>query len=259
MNVREPAHSQLPLFADRSLEQKIEFLHTLVEDMYGIYFFGARRRILEILDRYACADDDEEGRIRRIRDLVEQVPNIFCKNCEIGHITGSALIVDLQRESFLLHYHKRLGKWLQFGGHCGFGDHGFETNPADVALREAGEETGIGGLEHLTRYIAEDTATSEQGDLREGEEASRIDPVDIDIHDVCSGKGTPGHVHLDFRYILAVPDANPVIQPQEGESNQFAWIEFRTFQLYQDKVDRSLRRFIKKAERLIRRENFRRC
>jgi len=196
-------------------------------------------------------DQDEVRNIHRIRALVEQVPNIFCQNCEIGHITGSALIVDLNTESFLLHYHKKLGKWLQFGGHFGFGEYGFELDPADVALREAEEETGIVGLDHLVKYLARREEAVVQGGLCEGVVRNSIDPVDIDIHDVPSAKGAPDHVHLDFRYVLAVPDENPVLQPPEGESTQFLWVPFGYPEYYRGKVDSSLLRLIEKAELLM--------
>lgn len=252
MDIKEPAHAQLPLFEDRSPEQKIDYLHLLIEDLYSIYFHDARRRILAILDQYNSVDEAELKNISQIRDLVERVPNIFCQNCEKGHITGSALIVDLKAEAFLVHYHKKLGKWLQFGGHCGFGNSGFELNPADVALREAEEETGILGLAHFKDCISDGLNTAIQIDRsQERARNSILPPVDIDIHAVSSVRGAPDHLHLDFRYLLVVPGTDSVIQPGVGESTQFAWVEFRNVESYRDRLDGSLLRLIGKAELLI--------
>ena len=250
MTIREPAHAQSPLFEDRSLDQKIASLHTLVEDLYSIYFYGARKHILRILDGYICSNEEEIHNVNRIRDLIERVPNIFCQNCEVGHITGSALVVNVQTESFLLHYHKKLDKWLQFGGHCGFGENGFEVDPADVALREAQEETGIRGLQHLLTELAAQSAASE-GKMEGSGLHKTICPVDIDIHDVPAWKGAPHHVHLDFRYVIVVRDKNSVIQPAEGESTQFLWTEFHKRELLKEKIDSSLCRLIGKAELLL--------
>ncbi|MFB6617799.1 NUDIX hydrolase [Streptomyces sp. NPDC085524] len=61
------------------------------------------------------------------------------KPCRAGHVTGSALVIDPVGGRVLLTLHKKLGMWLQMGGHCEPGD---ETL-AGVALREAAEESGI--------------------------------------------------------------------------------------------------------------------
>ncbi|MGW0872314.1 NUDIX hydrolase [Streptomyces sp. NPDC002740] len=69
-------------------------------------------------------------------------PDGLWKACGDGHITASALVIDPERGRVLLTLHKKLRMWLQMGGHC---------EPADptvraAALREATEESGIGGL-----------------------------------------------------------------------------------------------------------------
>ena len=58
------------------------------------------------------------------------------------HVTGSALIVHPASGRVLLRWHARQHVWLQVGGH---GDPG-EDDPFAVALREAGEETGLSDL-----------------------------------------------------------------------------------------------------------------
>lgn len=52
------------------------------------------------------------------------------------HVTGSAIIVG--QRGVVLHRHKRLGLWLQPGGHIEPGE-----TPWEAALREAQEETGL--------------------------------------------------------------------------------------------------------------------
>ena len=58
-----------------------------------------------------------------------------------GHFTGSALVVNADGTRVLLHHHRKLDRWLQFGGHCD-GD----EDVLGVARREALEESGIEGL-----------------------------------------------------------------------------------------------------------------
>ncbi len=66
-------------------------------------------------------------------------PDGVYKPCSAGHVTASALVVDPVRERVLLTLHKKLGMWLQMGGHCEPGD----ATPEEAALREAREESGI--------------------------------------------------------------------------------------------------------------------
>jgi 8-oxo-dGTP pyrophosphatase MutT (NUDIX family) len=68
-------------------------------------------------------------------------PRCFHRDCFPGHFTGSALVVSADGSRALLHHHRKLDRWLQFGGHCD-GD----VNVPRVAQREAFEESGISGL-----------------------------------------------------------------------------------------------------------------
>jgi 8-oxo-dGTP pyrophosphatase MutT (NUDIX family) len=91
----------------------------------------------------------------------------------------------------LLHRHKRLGLWLQPGGHIDAGE-----EPADAALREAREETGL------------DCAWTPRG----------RELVHVDVHPAALG-----HTHLDLRY-LAAADGDPA--PPAGESQAVRWFSW---------------------------------
>ena len=110
-----------------------------------------------------------------------------------GHLTASALVLDASGERALLTFHKKLGRWLQLGGHCD-GD----ANLPGAALREAREESGIDDL--------------------------TIDPVpvDVDIHRIPPHKDEPEHLHLDTRFIAwAPPGAREAISDESLELRWF--------------------------------------
>ncbi|MFE2143357.1 NUDIX hydrolase [Streptomyces sp. NPDC059456] len=133
-----------------------------------------------------------------LRDLylehLEAHPDGVYKPCRAGHITGSALVVDPVGERVLLTLHKKLGMWLQMGGHCEPED----TSIAGAALREAVEESGIAsGLTLLPGG-----------------------PVRLDRHPIPA----PCNWHLDVQYAALAP-AGAVAEVSE-ESLDVRWFPY---------------------------------
>lgn len=134
------------------------------------------------------------------------------RTCLEGHLTASALVLDARGERGLLTFHKKLGRWLQLGGHCD-GD----ANLAGAALREAREESGIDSL--------------------------TIDPVpiDVDIHPIPARKHEPAHLHLDTRFVVwSPPEARARMS---AESLDLAW--FTPAEAAALETDDSLRRLFR--------------
>jgi 8-oxo-dGTP pyrophosphatase MutT (NUDIX family) len=131
--------------------------------------------------------------------------------CLSGHLTASALVVDARFERALLTHHKKLGRWLQLGGHCD-GD----ANLAGAALREAREESGIEGLAVLA------------------------DPIDLDVHEIPERPGEPAHLHLDTRFLVIAPEG--AVEWVSEESHELGW--FRPEEARRLEIDGSLRRLV---------------
>lgn len=136
---------------------------------------------------------EEQTARAKMRALLDQVPGCFLRTTFPAHFTGSALIVSADGSRALLHHHRKLDRWLQFGGHCD-GD----ENVLRVAQREALEESGI---ENLIVASAR--------------------PFDLDLHEIPAHGAEPAHWHYDVRYMLIAPaDA---ICLTSSESHELRW------------------------------------
>ena len=101
-----------------------------------------RDSVLDLLTHWPAPDPDQDALRHAVLAFVQARPDACARSCEPGHITASAAVLDETGSRVLLTLHPRLGRWVQLGGHC-------EPEDADIeaaALREATEESGIGGL-----------------------------------------------------------------------------------------------------------------
>ena len=129
----------------------------------------------------------------RILAFLDAHPDALDRTCAEGHLTASALVVDLAGRRALLMHHRKLGRWLQMGGHAD-GD----PDLAAVALKEAYEESGIDGL-----VLAAGGA-----------------PVDLDVHEV-RPPGEAQHLHLDVRFVALAPGG--CVPIANDESHELRW------------------------------------
>lgn len=141
----------------------------------------------------AVLDGERQEQLRaQMLAFAHQHPDVLLRTCDEGHFTGSALVVDPGRDQFLLMFHAKAELWLQPGGHADG-----HADLADVALREATEETGIEGL-HVVRPA-----------------------IDLDIH-VFRPRVGPSHTHLDVRYLVLAPPESDA--PGNEESHEVRWV-----------------------------------
>ena len=91
-----------------------------------------------VLSTWAAPDAQQAALRQDYLDHLAARADAMDRECVAGHLTASALIVDPDRR-VLLTLHRRLGRWLQTGGHCEPQD----VSLAQAALREAREEWGL--------------------------------------------------------------------------------------------------------------------
>jgi 8-oxo-dGTP pyrophosphatase MutT (NUDIX family) len=133
------------------------------------------------------ADARESSAKERFLAELDRLVSPCDRHADPVHVTASAIVVGAR--GTVLHLHRRLGRWLQPGGHIDAGE-----SPEEAALREATEETGL--RVHHPGGVA------------------RV--IHIDVH-----PGAEGHEHLDLRYLLVADDAEP--SPGRGESQAVHW------------------------------------
>ncbi len=143
----------------------------------------------------------------------------FERTLAVGHVTGSAWIVDRQGTHTLLAHHRKLDRWMQCGGHADG-----ESDILGVALREALEESGLPELTIASRTI-----------------------YDIDVHQIPGRPGEPAHEHFDVRYVLfGDTRQRPIVS---RESKAVAWVPLSQLERYG--ADDSVRRMAAKTQPLI--------
>ena len=118
---------------------------------------------------------------------LEVLTDPFDQHADPTHVTSSAIVIS--ERGVLLHRHKRMGTWMQPGGHVDPGE-----TAAEAVLREVFEETGL-----IATHAATPPAI-----------------VHVDAH-----PGGRGHIHLDLRYLVRAPADDPA--PPPGESQDVAW------------------------------------
>lgn len=154
----------------------------------------SRVSLLSLLQRYRPEDRHQRSTRERFREFVLAHPDCFGRSLLIGHVTGSAWVVDSIRRHALLTHHRKLGKWLQLGGHTDG-----ESDVLSAALREVREEAGIDEIRPAQDGI-----------------------FDLDIHTIPRNGDVPEHLHYDVRFLVEANRAQP-LRPSD-ESHEVKWL-----------------------------------
>lgn len=135
-----------------------------------------RARLRLDLERYEPHDALEDRHLTRMRELIASDGDPFAAiRYAPGHFTASAFVLSPDRSDVLLIHHKKLGLWLQPGGHIETSD----TTALEAARREVLEEVGIADLE-----------------------LDHDGLFDVDVHEIPARKDALAHEHFDVRFLF---------------------------------------------------------
>lgn len=165
-------------------------------------------------------DSTELRTINKIKTFSEQNKNCFSRLNREGHITGSAWIVNETFDAFLLVHHRKLGWWLQLGGHADG-----ESNILNVALREAQEESGLSNFKVLSDEI-----------------------FDVDVHPIPERLHERGHFHFDIRFLLQT-SSTALLHRSVRESFGLAWVPLS--EILENPLYKNVRKMAIKSKEMI--------
>ena len=164
-----------------------------------------------LLAAYEPSTSAEAQHLASILELLSTKPSAFDRDeYQPGHITASAFVVHPSEPAAALMKHRKIGRWLQPGGHVEPDDTDIEA----AARREVQEEIGISRL-------------------------SSFGVADVDIHVFPEKADQPQHLHLDVR-IGFVAGSDRLVD--SGESDGVRWAGFGEMQRMEESLARPARR-----------------
>lgn len=164
-----------------------------------------RKELLKSIQKFKKSkwcSQEEQNIADEFTLFIQSNEKCFLRELEKGHITGSCLLWNETETACLFTLHKKLGRWLQLGGHADE-----ESDLLNVALKEAKEESGINEIAPITNEI-----------------------FDLRIHSVPKRACEKAHLHYDVRYLLKVQNEVPFIV--SSESIDLKWIELKDFERF---------------------------
>ena len=149
---------------------------------------SVRESVIATLSTWEPPDAAQNSLRHAVLAFVEARDDACRRECVPGHVTASALVLDHTRSRVLLTLHRRLGRWVQLGGHCDDDD----ADLVSAALREATEESGVDGLRMEPELAA------------------------VHVHPVVCSLGVPTR-HLDLQFVAHAPAGAQIAISDESE------------------------------------------
>lgn len=129
------------------------------------------------------------------------------------HFVATGFVMNLDHSKMLMVHHKKLNKWAAPGGHVEP-----DETPAETALREIREETGVKAfvLDHQFAEICPS-----------GGKETQLEMPFVILSEYVPQHGTAeAHCHLDFVF-LCEADENEMLNRQRAEVNEARWMTWK--------------------------------
>lgn len=133
--------------------------------------------------------------------------DILTRDNEIIHMTSSAFVINKDRSKVLMVHHNIYNSWAWTGGHADG-----EKDLLSVAIKEAGEETGVKNLIPVNNEIAS------------------IDILPVFGH-VKKGIFVSPHLHASLAYIIEADETEKLIVKPD-ENSAVKWIPIDEINLF---------------------------
>ena len=127
-------------------------------------------------------------------------------------VSGFVFCFDGNEYKMLLHYHKKLSKWLIPGGHIEYGE-----NPIQAIIREVYEETGIDDFKFLSFKNLKLETFSDSFEL--------LGPEWVTEEIIPETSFEKQHIHIDLFYIALTSVTDLSLNPKESADIQWVSLE----------------------------------
>ncbi|OCA98915.1 NUDIX hydrolase [Clostridium beijerinckii] len=137
--------------------------------------------------------------------------DILTRDNEIIHMTSSAFVINKSRSKVLMVHHNIYNSWAWTGGHADG-----EKDLLFVAIKEAGEETGVKKLRPVNNEIAS------------------IDILPVFGH-IKKGKFVSPHLHASLAYIIEADETEELIVKPD-ENSAVKWIPIDEINIFSNEL-----------------------
>lgn len=172
--------------------------------------------LLDLLKKYSHHYPDEKNKVEQTLRFIQNHKDCFYKSSLQGHITTSAWVVDTSGAKALLTHHKKIGTWVQLGGHVEKEDQGLYQ----AARREVVEESGLTEIKLLRPEI-----------------------FDLGVYEIPPYESVPKHIHYDITFLFQSLENSENISMSD-ESHDLKW--FSLTGLLEGPFEDSVKRMAKK-------------
>ena len=157
-----------------------------------------RGELIKSIEKYMPWNEQEERDKENMLRFLESAPDAFDRSNAIAHMTASAWVVNREKDSVLMVYHRIYDSWSWTGGHADG-----EPDLLSVALREVTEETGVSGVRPASENIFS------------------LEILTVDGHEK-RDRYVSSHLHMNVTYLLEADDTEP-LKICEAENKGVAW------------------------------------